>query len=445
MEESKKNTVSYKSFLKESLPNILAYISIPLASLFDIAFLGHLPDIHPQAGVALATIIFDYLFWGCSFLRVSTIGLVSQADGEGRDDKKLDALFSSTLLALFLSALILAFQSFITKGAFFMLMGDPLSEAEGLSYFNGRVMGAPFVLSLYCFQGFFIGSRKFKHLLATILVQNIGNIILDYIFIFQIGLGAFGAGLATSLSELVSFLLALYLSRHLLKGFSKKIFSYFKIKEVLKKIFNIHLPFILRTLLFITAVATFTNFSSLLGTSFIACNAILTRIMHFSSYFIDGFATTLEGYSGYLVKQKNFNKLKRIFNLALCSTGIFVLIFNSTLIIFSSLILPLFSQSEEVLFLLNSYLPLMLITESIGSLAYLYDGFFIGISKAKILFRSMLASVILGFIPFAALFLYLKQGYLLWMALIFLMIGRSASLFREKRNFLKEKNAKGGT
>ncbi|MCH1430506.1 MAG: MATE family efflux transporter [Chlamydiales bacterium] len=440
--ENPAHNLNYRNFLKDSIPNILAYISIPLASLFDIAFLGHLPSVHTQSGVALATIIFDYLFWGCSFLRVGTIGLVSQADGENRNDRKLEALLASTLLALAIATTILLFQHSISQLSFKLLMGDINSEQEGLSYFSGRVLGSPFILLLYCFQGLFIGSRRFYYLLITILTQNIGNIVLDYIFIFHFSWGAFGAGLATSLSELIALMLAAFLSLKLFKNLSIKTWKKLHLKESFKSILSIHLLFSLRTLLLITSFAVFTNLSAFLGSTFVACNAILMRIMHLSSYFIDGFATTLEGYSGYLFKKKNIKQLNRIFYYAFSSTSAFLLFFNGTLFTFSNYILPIFSNDYKVLELLKEYLPFMIITGVTGSLAFLYDGLFIGISRAKTLFLSMLFSCLVGLVPCFMLFVYYQQGVYLWYGLIGLMAFRSLSLFREKIKVIK--NAKGG-
>ena len=42
--------------------NILSNITVPLASLIDVALLGHLTDIRFLAGVALASILFEYVY-----------------------------------------------------------------------------------------------------------------------------------------------------------------------------------------------------------------------------------------------------------------------------------------------------------------------------------------------------------------------------------------------
>jgi len=50
-------------FLRLSGPNIASNLLVPLASAIDIALLGHLAEVEDLAGVALGTVLFDYVFW----------------------------------------------------------------------------------------------------------------------------------------------------------------------------------------------------------------------------------------------------------------------------------------------------------------------------------------------------------------------------------------------
>jgi len=49
-------------FYRLAIVNILSNLMVPLAGLIDIAFLGHLDEIRHLAGVALATVLFNYLY-----------------------------------------------------------------------------------------------------------------------------------------------------------------------------------------------------------------------------------------------------------------------------------------------------------------------------------------------------------------------------------------------
>lgn len=62
---------------------------VPIATLLDVAFLGHLSDVHHLAGVAIAALIFNYLYWSFGFLRMATTGLTAQAVSDGETLKPL--------------------------------------------------------------------------------------------------------------------------------------------------------------------------------------------------------------------------------------------------------------------------------------------------------------------------------------------------------------------
>ena len=53
--------------------NIVSNLTVPMAGLVDTALLGHLPDIRFLAGVALSSLIFDYVYWSFGFLRIGTL------------------------------------------------------------------------------------------------------------------------------------------------------------------------------------------------------------------------------------------------------------------------------------------------------------------------------------------------------------------------------------
>lgn len=59
-----------------------------LTGVLDVAFFGHLPEIRYLVGVALATVILNFIYWSLVFLRMSTTGLVARAAGRG-DDKEV--------------------------------------------------------------------------------------------------------------------------------------------------------------------------------------------------------------------------------------------------------------------------------------------------------------------------------------------------------------------
>lgn len=88
--------LTHRRFLSLAIPNILTNLTVPLAGLLDMAFLGHLETVTPLAGVALATVIFNYLYWSFGFLRMGTTGLTASAYGAGNREEQA-AIFLSLI------------------------------------------------------------------------------------------------------------------------------------------------------------------------------------------------------------------------------------------------------------------------------------------------------------------------------------------------------------
>ncbi len=70
---------------------VIANISTPLLGLVDTAVMGHLDNATFLAAIALAGLIFNFLFWGFGFLRMGTSGLAAQAFG-ANDPLALNAI-----------------------------------------------------------------------------------------------------------------------------------------------------------------------------------------------------------------------------------------------------------------------------------------------------------------------------------------------------------------
>ena len=67
-----------------ALPIIVSNATVPLLGAVDTAVVGHLPDPAYIGGVALATVIFNYVHASLNFLRMGTTGPTAQAVGAGK-------------------------------------------------------------------------------------------------------------------------------------------------------------------------------------------------------------------------------------------------------------------------------------------------------------------------------------------------------------------------
>ena len=66
-----------RRFFRLAIANILSNLMTPLAGIVDTAFLGHLADIRHLGGVALAAVLFNFIYWSFGFLRMGTTGMTA--------------------------------------------------------------------------------------------------------------------------------------------------------------------------------------------------------------------------------------------------------------------------------------------------------------------------------------------------------------------------------
>jgi MATE family multidrug resistance protein len=76
----------------------------------------------------------------------------------------------------------------------------------------------------------------------------------------------------------------------------------------------------------------------------------------------------------------------------------------------------------------TSYVGWLLPVLGFGAIAYMLDGYFLGLTAGRSLRISVLAAALLGFAPMAVAAWDLRNSHLLWLSLALFMAVRAASL-----------------
>jgi MATE family multidrug resistance protein len=438
-----------RRFLKLTGINILTNLTVPLAGLVDTALLGHLADIRFLAGVALATLVFDYLYWSFGFLRMGTTGTAAQAVGRREGAEVYRVLYRSLVVAGGLGVAILALQVPLRELGFLVLSGTPGVEAAGRAYFDARIWGAPATLANFAFLGWYLGREESGRALAMSATANLVNLVLDWVLIVELGMAAAGAGLATMLSQWAQLAVALWLFRRArrddaaaatapgrwpaMPGWaSRQVFDRVRFAAL----FRLNRDILVRTLCLITAFAVFLDFSALLGTAVLAANAILVRLLNLAAYAIDGVAFATESLAGIFQGAGDRARLRRLTRLALAAGATFAAAFVAGVLVARGPLLALLTSHADIAARAAAALPWLAPVILVGSLAYVYDGLFLGLTAGRALRNSMLLSTLAVFLPVAWGALALASNAVLWLALILFMIARAGTLALASRRLL---------
>jgi MATE family multidrug resistance protein len=424
-------------FFRLALINIASSVTVPLVGLVDTAMLGHLPDIRFLAGVALAAVLFDYLYWTLGFLRMSTTGLTAQAFG--REDRVAMAhvLYRAALVGCLLGVVLVVLQLPIGEAGFAVLSGEPQVETAGRDYFAARIWGAPATMACMVLIGWYLGRAQSREVLVMTVAANLANVLFNYIFIMRLGWAARGAGVATALSQYLMLAVGLAIFMRNRTGVAWRWSEVLDRKE-LAALFRLNRDILLRTLCLVSSFALFTNSSSILGTLWLVSNSILMRLLAVASYLIDGAAYASESLAGIYRGRRDGRRMRRLFRLSLATGLGFALLFLAAVFATMDQVLALLTSHADVRAAAAAYAPWLLPVLLFGSLAYMYDGLFLGLTEGRRLRNAMLVSTFAVFLPACGLALWQQSNPLLWLALTLFMAARTATLWAASRAVLAE-------
>ncbi|MGF1589219.1 MAG: guanitoxin biosynthesis MATE family efflux transporter GntT [Pleurocapsa sp.] len=416
-------------FWRLALLNILSNLMVPLASLVDTAFLGHLTEISHLAGVAIATVLFNYIYWTFGFLRMGTTGLTAQARGRGESEQVMLILLRNSAIALGMGIIILLCQQPLRDLGFALLKAEPEVLDAGRDYYNALIFGAPATLMNFVLLGWFLGQENGGKVLLLSTLSNGANIVLDYLLIVRWGQGSMGAGAATALSQYLTLFLGLALVFRQL-AFGNLRFHWGRLVNfsALKAILVLNRDILIRTLALVSTFAVFTNLSALMGTKILASNTLLLQVVTLAAYFIDGIAFATESIAGNLQGQGKENQLIPLLKLAGSASLIAGLGFATVFCLSPERLFGLLTNHNEVIAGVRTDVWWLFPILGFGSIAYMLDGYFIGLTAGKVLRQSTLVAALLGFAPSAIAAWYWQTNYLLWLALTLFMATRSVTL-----------------
>ena len=417
-----------KKIFRLALPNIITNITVPLLGMIDIAVAGRLGSAVFIGAIALGANIFNMIYWNFGFLRMSSSGFATQAYGARDFSESMNVFIRSLAIGLGIGFLIVLLQYPIGELAFKLIKSGPESVHHVKTYFRIVVWGAPAVLGMYAFKGWFIGMQNARIPMAIAILNNVLNIILSIVFVFGLGMKLEGIALGTLLSQITSFIVAAILWQKYygrLRKYVRKEMIWNKL--AIRQYFKVNSDIFVRTFL-LTLVTTFFTFaSSGMGDTILAVNALLMQFFMLFSYFMDGFAYAGEALTGRYIGAKNRymlqHMIKRIF-----FWGLIVSLFSvAVYTLFPEPILRILTNDVAIIAETKSFMFWTMLIPLTGFAAFLWDGIFIGATASAEMRNAMILSSVIFFISYFLL-TPLWGNNALWFSFIIYLAARGITL-----------------
>ncbi len=434
---SDKSSIRY--ILTLSIPIFFANLAIPLVGIVDTALMGNMSDQSYLTATSIASSFFSLVFWSFGFLRMGTVGLVSQSYGRNDYKSILNIVFRNLLFVISISILLILFQKqlLILCLIFFDLSIDTKNKFN--DYFNIRIYSSLFELTIYIVVGLFIGLQKTKISSLAIGLLSILNILFSTILVLKFNLNIKGVAYGTLLATGITSLLFLFYIFYYLR---KYVSFNFNLQEIintskLKNLLEINLNIFLRTILLTFSFFWFTYLGGRIGEEFIAANTILINLIFLSAFILDAYAFSTEGIVGYSIGKKNkllFIKIVKNSFILSSLTGILISLFY----LFSkNSFIDFMTDIENIRNISYQYSFWVVLLPFVSSFCYQLDGIFIGASQTQELRNAMFVSVIIHLISsFILVEGFGNQG--LWISFTIFLILRALTLtFYLNRIYLK--------
>lgn len=410
-----------KQILHIALPSIISNITVPLLALVDTTIVGHLGAASYIAAIALGGMIFNMIYWLFNFLRMGTGGLTAQAYGANQHQTASYILLRSLTIAAGIALALLLLQRPIFYVTFHFVTATAEVRSLASIYFNILIWGAPAMLALYSFTGWFLGMQNARIPMCIAITQNVVNIAVSTLLVFGCHLKIEGVALGTLISQYTGLVLAIIFC---ITKYNVK--QHFELKAILdinalKRFFQINRDIFLRTLCLIAVTTYFTSAGSAQGELTLAANTLLMQFFIIFSYFMDGFAYAGEALGGRYYGAHDRLNFQRMARCLFTWVGALSVLFFLIYLFGGTSLLHLLTNDAQVIDMAQHYLLLVCFVPIVSFAAFLFDGLFIGTTATRYMLISM-------FFASAAFFLVISvftlSNSLLWIAFLVYLGGR---------------------
>jgi MATE family multidrug resistance protein len=191
--------------------------------------------------------------------------------------------------------------------------------------------------------------------------------------------------------------------------------------------FAINTNLFVRTMALMFTLSFVTAQSARLGGRVLAANAILLNFQYLTSFGLDGIAHAAEALVGKAIGEKRRDALVHSVNLTLKWSVIFALGFTAVYLLAGPLIISMLTDLPDIRETAIRYLPWMIASPLVSVWCFLYDGVYVGATRAREMRNIMVLSTLFVFLP-AWYFLQPLGNDGLWLAFLLFMAARGIGM-----------------
>ena len=328
------------------IPTTISMLITSIYNMADTYFVGNIGESAQAATGVIYTL--QTIIQGIAFMLGQGSGTFISRHLANRDTDTASkfvssAFFAGSIIGLVITILGLTFIAPLVR----FLGSTPTIEPHAMDYGFWILLAAPFIICSMILNNALRFEGKALYSMVGLTTGGVLNILGDYILVMRLNMGVYGAGLATAVSQFISFVILLIMfatsaqSKIRPKFVSRRVLDYLNICRV-------GLPSLIRQGLTSVTSGVLNNLTKPFGDAAIAAMSVVNRYSMFLLCVGLGMGQGFQPVAAFNYQAGKYKRVKK----GMTFTMLFGLVFIGSIsllsIFFSDSIIAIFQKSEEV-------------------------------------------------------------------------------------------------
>ena len=345
----------YKKMTETPIPKLIFTLGIPttvsmlitnIYNMADTYFVGALGE-SPQAATGILFTLQAIIQAIAFMLGQGSGSLVAKSLADKNTDEASSYVSSAMLVGTAFGLLLTVFGLLFLNPLLLLLGSTETILPYARDYGMWVLISAPIVICSFVLNNNLRYEGKAIYAMVGLVTGGLINIFGDFMLSRVFNMGVFGAGLATAVSQLISFSILLFLHTKNAQGeIRPRHIS--RTSGVYLSIFKVGFPAMLRQGLSSISNGLLNNLTKVYGDAAIAAMSVVNRFSMFLMCVGLGIGQGLQPVASYNYQAKKYKRVKKALMFTMAAGAVFIGCVAVPCIIFAPSVVRIFQKSAEV-------------------------------------------------------------------------------------------------
>lgn len=388
-----------KNILYFSLPYLLSYFLQTLYGMADLFIIGQFEGVASTTAVSIGSQVMHMITVMIVGLAMGATVSIGQAIGAGNKKKAAKDIGNTVTLFMALAIVVAVGLLFFIK-PIVHVMSTPKEAVSGtILYLTICFIGIPFITAYNIISSIFRGMGDSKSPMYFIAVACAANIILDYLFIGALHMGAAGAALGTTCAQTISVIIAFIVIMKKQTGIHLTKQDFKMDGETMKQLLKIGIPVALQDGFIQIAFIVITIIANRRGLDTAAAVGIVEKIISFLFLVPSSMLSTVSALGAQNIGAGKPERAQATLRYAVMITVSFGIIVAIIIQFIASPVVGLFTANASVILLGSQYIRGYILDCILAGIHFSFSGYFCACGRSELSFIHNLASILLVRIP----------------------------------------------